>query len=221
MNPVLREGNSDRRAPASVKNYARKHPHSMGAWSADSKTNVATMDADDFRHNEQSVVIAEDGALTIRLQPAAGGEPVVLREGIPVTRDEIVDATVMRAAALDAFLADQVARAQAEDVLFSVHLKATMMKVSDPVVFGHVVRAYFATSSPPTATSSPLPASTAATGWARSSPGSATSSTAARSGPPSSSVSPRARSSPWSTPTRGSPTSTSRATSSSTPRCRR
>jgi isocitrate dehydrogenase len=144
VNPVLREGNSDRRAPASVKNYARNHPHSMGAWAADSKTNVATMTADDFRHNEKSVVIAADDTLTIRFQPADGGDPVVLRDGIPVLKDEIVDATVMRVAALDAFLAEQVARAQAENVLLSVHLKATMMKVSDPVVFGHVVRTYFA-----------------------------------------------------------------------------
>ena len=144
VNPVLREGNSDRRAPASVKNFARKHPHSMGAWSADSRTNVATMAADDFRHNEKSVVIAEDGTLTLRLRPADGGDPVVLRDGVPVTKDEIVDATVLRAAALDAFLAAQLARATADGVLLSVHLKATMMKVSDPVVFGHVVRTYFA-----------------------------------------------------------------------------
>jgi isocitrate dehydrogenase len=141
---VLREGNSDRRAPASVKNFARKHPHSMGAWSADSQTNVATMDADDFRHNEKSVVIPQDGAVTIRLRPEGGGDAVVLRDGVPVTKDEILDATVMRAAALDAFLAEQLARAVSDDVLFSVHLKATMMKVSDPVVFGHVVRVYFA-----------------------------------------------------------------------------
>ena len=143
VNPVLREGNSDRRAPASVKNYARNHPHSMGAWTPGSRTNVATMTADDFRHNEKSVVLAADDTLTIRLQPAGGGDAVVLRDDIPVLKDEIVDATVMRVAELDAFLAEQVARAQAEDVLFSVHLKATMMKVSDPVVFGHVVRAYF------------------------------------------------------------------------------
>jgi isocitrate dehydrogenase len=144
VNPVLREGNSDRRAPASVKNYARRHPHSMGAWSPDSKTNVATMEFDDFRHNEKSVVIAGDDTLTVRLLPADGGDPVVLKDGIAVLADEIVDATVMRAAALDAFIAEQISRAEADDVLFSVHLKATMMKVSDPVVFGHVVRAYFA-----------------------------------------------------------------------------
>ncbi len=142
VNPVLREGNSDRRAPASVKNFARKHPHSMGAWAPDSRTNVATMGADDFRSNEQSVVLTHDDTLTIRLVPEAGGGPVVLRDGIAVLEGEVVDATVMRVAALDAFLAAQIARAKDENVLFSVHLKATMMKVSDPVIFGHVVRAF-------------------------------------------------------------------------------
>ncbi|MEO7235157.1 MAG: NADP-dependent isocitrate dehydrogenase, partial [Lapillicoccus sp.] len=146
VNPVLREGNSDRRAPASVKSFARKHPHSMGAWSPESKTNVATMEFDDFRRNEKSVVVDADGTVDIRLQPAGGGEggeAVVLRSGVPVTAGEILDATVMRAEALDTFVAEQIARAQAEGILFSVHLKATMMKVSDPVIFGHVVRAYF------------------------------------------------------------------------------
>ncbi len=141
VNPVLREGNSDRRAPAAVKNFARNHPHSMGAWSADSKTNVATMSGDDFRANEQSVVLDADDTLSIRFV-AADGAQTVLKDSLPVIAGEIVDATVMRAAALDAFLAEQVARAQAEGVLFSVHLKATMMKVSDPVIFGHVVRAF-------------------------------------------------------------------------------
>ncbi len=140
VNPVLREGNSDRRAPAAVKNYARKHPHSMGAWSADSKTNVATMGADDFRSNEQSVVLPADDTLTIRLVTAGG--TTVLKDGLKVLEGEVVDATVLRAAALDAFLAAQIDRAKAEDVLFSVHLKATMMKVSDPIIFGHVVRAF-------------------------------------------------------------------------------
>ncbi|MGZ4699213.1 MAG: NADP-dependent isocitrate dehydrogenase [Oryzihumus sp.] len=140
VNPVLREGNSDRRAPAAVKNYARKHPHSMGAWSADSKTNVATMGADDFRSNEQSVVLPAADTLTIRLVTDSG--TTVLKDGLKVLEGEVVDATVMRAAALDAFLTEQVARAKAEDVLFSVHLKATMMKVSDPIIFGHVVRAF-------------------------------------------------------------------------------
>ncbi len=144
VNPVLREGNSDRRAPASVKSYARKHPHSMGTWSPDSKTNVATMDVDDFRHNEKSVVVEADGTVDILLQPAEGGEAVTLRADVPVTAGEILDATVMSAAALDTFVTEQLARAQADGVLFSVHLKATMMKVSDPVIFGHVVRVYFA-----------------------------------------------------------------------------
>ncbi|MCJ8504480.1 NADP-dependent isocitrate dehydrogenase [Kocuria flava] len=142
VNPVLREGNSDRRAPASVKNYARKNPHRMGEWSADSRTNVATMGADDFRANEQSVVVAEDGALSIRLV-AEDGSTTVLKESVPVLAGEVVDSTVMRAAALDAFLAEQVERAKREDVLFSVHLKATMMKVSDPIIFGHVIEAFF------------------------------------------------------------------------------
>ena len=144
VNPVLREGNSDRRAPASVKNYARKHPHSMGAWSSDSKTNVATMDAGDFRHDEQSVVIDHEGALRVE-HVAADGTTTVLKESIPVLKDEVVDATVMRVAALEEFLRAQIARAKEEDVLFSVHLKATMMKVSDPIIFGHVVRAFFPT----------------------------------------------------------------------------
>ena len=142
VNPVLREGNSDRRAPASVKNYARAHPHSMGAWSSDSKTNVAHMDADDFRSTERSAVIAADGSLRIELV-AADGTTTVLRDSVPVLADEIVDATVMHVAALERFLAAQVARAKAEGVLFSVHLKATMMKISDPILFGHVVRAFF------------------------------------------------------------------------------
>ncbi|MET1156202.1 NADP-dependent isocitrate dehydrogenase [Arthrobacter sp.] len=142
VNPVLREGNSDRRAPLSVKNYARQNPHSMGAWSADSKTNVATMDADDFRSNEKSVVMPADGKLTIQLV-AEDGTVTVLKDSFPVLAGEVIDGTVMRAAALDKFLAAQVARAKEEGVLFSAHLKATMMKVSDPIIFGHVVKAYF------------------------------------------------------------------------------
>lgn len=141
VNPVLREGNSDRRAPRAVKAHARSHPHSMGAWSPDSRTRVATMDGGDFRHNERSVVVPAAGTLRIRLVPADGGEPVVLRESLPVTAGEVVDATCMSAAALDAFLAAQVAAAKEEDILFSIHLKATMMKVSDPLIFGHAVRA--------------------------------------------------------------------------------
>ncbi|SCK55724.1 NADP-dependent isocitrate dehydrogenase [Streptomyces sp. WMMB 322] len=142
VNPVLREGNSDRRAPASVKNYARSNPHRMGAWSPDSKTNVAHMDGDDFRSTEKSVIVPADGSLRIELA-ADDGSTTVLRESIPVLAGEIVDASVMRVAALREFLTAQVARAKAEGVLFSVHLKATMMKVSDPIIFGHVVRAFF------------------------------------------------------------------------------
>ncbi|MFG2844566.1 NADP-dependent isocitrate dehydrogenase [Kitasatospora sp. NPDC048296] len=142
VNPVLREGNSDRRAPQSVKNYAKTHPHRMGAWTAESKTNVATMGENDFASTEKSAVIAADGALRIELL-GQDGTTTVLRETVPVLAGEVVDASVMRAAALNEFLAAQVARAKAEGVLFSVHLKATMMKVSDPIIFGHVVRAFF------------------------------------------------------------------------------
>ena len=142
VNPVLREGNSDRRAPKAVKNFARKHPHSMGKWSPESKTNVATMEADDFRHNEKSVIIDGDDTLRIQLVKP-NGETQVLKESLPVLDKEIIDATVMRADALSTFFRAQVARAKAEGVLFSVHLKATMMKVSDPIMFGHAVRAYF------------------------------------------------------------------------------
>src|SRR5690349_8379704 len=142
VNPVLREGNSDRRAPASVKNYAKKHPHRMGAWSSDSKTSVATMGHDDFRSNEQSVVLDSDDTLSI-VHVGVGGEETVLKEGLEVLEGEVVDGTFMSAAALDEFLEEQVAKAKADGVLFSAHLKATMMKVSDPIIFGHVVRAYF------------------------------------------------------------------------------
>ncbi|WP_237237155.1 NADP-dependent isocitrate dehydrogenase [Rothia nasimurium] len=142
VNPVLREGNSDRRAPLSVKNYARKNPHSMGAWSADSKTNVATMGHDDFFSNEKSVIIEADDTLKIQ-HVGTDGTVTVLKESVPVLAGEIVDGTYMNVAELDKFLAEQVARAKAESVLFSVHLKATMMKVSDPILFGRVVRAYF------------------------------------------------------------------------------
>ncbi|WP_218221815.1 NADP-dependent isocitrate dehydrogenase [Nesterenkonia sp. Act20] len=142
VNPVLREGNSDRRAPASVKNYVRSNPHHMGDWSSDSKTNVATMGSGDFADNEQTVVLDAEDTLSIK-HVAADGTVTVLRDSLPVKAGEVVDATVMRAAALDEFLAAQVARAKEEDVLFSAHLKATMMKVSDPIIFGHIVRAFF------------------------------------------------------------------------------
>ncbi|MCZ9309287.1 NADP-dependent isocitrate dehydrogenase [Corynebacterium uberis] len=142
VNPVLREGNSDRRAPQAVKNFVRTHPHSMGEWSADSKTAVATMDAGDFRHNEKSVILPEADTVSI-VHVAADGTETVLKAELPLEKGEVLDATVLSAAALDEFLAAQVARAKEEGVLFSAHLKATMMKVSDPVIFGHVVRAYF------------------------------------------------------------------------------
>ncbi|MGO1598596.1 NADP-dependent isocitrate dehydrogenase [Brachybacterium sp.] len=144
VNPVLREGNSDRRAPAAVKNFAKAHPHRMGEWSEDSKTSVATMDADDFRDNEQSVVLQSEDTLSI-VHIAADGTETVLKPSIPVLAGEVVDSTVMRAAALDAFLREQIASAKEQGVLFSLHLKATMMKVSDPILFGHAVRAFFPT----------------------------------------------------------------------------
>ena len=142
VNPVLREGNSDRRAPLSVKNYARQNPHSMGAWTPESKTNVAHMDTNDFRSNEKSVVIPADSTIKIQLVQE-DGTVKELKKPFPVLAGEVIDGTVMRAAALDEFLAAQVARAKEEGVLFSAHLKATMMKVSDPIIFGHVVKAYF------------------------------------------------------------------------------
>jgi isocitrate dehydrogenase len=142
VNPVLRQGNSDRRAPEPVKGYARHHPHSMGAWSSESRTNVATMGRHDFKSNEKSVVMEADDTLRIEHE-AADGTVTVLRDSVPVLAGEIVDGTVMQVAHLHAFLAHAIARARAEDVLFSVHLKATMMKVSDPLIFGHVVTEFF------------------------------------------------------------------------------
>ncbi|WP_278236266.1 NADP-dependent isocitrate dehydrogenase [Isoptericola sp. AK164] len=140
VNPVLREGNSDRRAPSAVKNYAKAHPHRMGEWSADSKTEVATMGAHDFRSNEQSVVIPEADTLTIRLRTADGTQ--VLKDGLAVEAGEVVDSTFLSVEALHAFLAEQIQRAKDTGVLFSAHLKATMMKVSDPIIFGHIVEAF-------------------------------------------------------------------------------
>ncbi len=141
VNPVLRQGNSDRRAPAAVKHYARTHPHQMGPWSGESKTNVAHMTADDFRSTERSATIAEPGSLRIVLD--AGGATSVLRGSVPVLAGEVVDASTMRVAPLRRFLSEQQDRATREGVLFSIHLKATMMKVSDPVIFGHAVEAFF------------------------------------------------------------------------------
>ncbi|EIC08894.1 isocitrate dehydrogenase, NADP-dependent [Microbacterium laevaniformans OR221] len=143
VNPVLREGNSDRRAPLAVKNYAKKHPHRNKPFAAGSKTRVATMGRDDFKSNEKSWIAAHDDVLSVR-HTAADGTVTVLKEGLKVLPREVVDATFLSAKALDAFLADTIAQAKAENVLYSVHLKATMMKVSDPIIFGHVVRAFFA-----------------------------------------------------------------------------
>jgi isocitrate dehydrogenase len=142
VNPVLRQGNSDRRAPLSVKAYARKHPHVNKPFDPGSKTSVATMGSHDFRNNEKSVTLSADDTLKIVLETTAGEQQVLL-ESLPVLAGEIVDATVMQAANLEAFLINALAQAKAENVLFSVHLKATMMKVSDPIIFGHVVKAYF------------------------------------------------------------------------------
>ena len=142
VNPVLREGNSDRRAPLSVKNYARKHPHRMGAWTADSKSHVAHMDGGDFYGSEKSALIAEAGDVKIELV-ATGGATTVLKEKTPVKAGEIVDAAVMSAAKLTSFLQAQVDEARAQGVLFSLHLKATMMKVSDPIMFGVVVEEFY------------------------------------------------------------------------------
>ena len=143
VNPVLREGNSDRRAPGAVKNYARKHPHRNKPFAEGSKTRVATMDDHDFKHNEKSWVAAHDDVLTIR-HVAEDGKVTILKDDLKVLPREIIDATFLSASALDAFLAETLAQAERDDVLYSVHLKATMMKVSDPIIFGHVVTAFFA-----------------------------------------------------------------------------
>jgi len=143
VNPVLRQGNSDRRAPKAVKDYAKSHPHSMGAWSADSKTHVATMGEHDFFSNEQSLTVDTDGAVRIE-HVGADGSVTVLKPSVPVIAGEVIDSTVMDVAALRSFLAAQMAEAKQQGVLFSLHLKATMMKVSDPIIFGHAVEVYFA-----------------------------------------------------------------------------
>jgi isocitrate dehydrogenase len=142
VNPVLREGNSDRRAPKAVKEYARKHPHSMGVWEPDSKTNVATMGADDFFANEKSVTVP--AATDVRIEHIApDGTITVLKASTPLKAGEIIDATVMRKRALVAFFEAQIAAAKTNNLLLSLHLKATMMKVSDPIIFGHAVKVFF------------------------------------------------------------------------------
>ena len=142
VNPVLREGNSDRRAPLSVKNYARKHPHKMGAWSADSKSHVAHMNNGDFYGSEKSALIGAAGNVKIELT-AADGSKTVLKEKTAVKAGEIIDASVLSKKALSSFIEAQIADAKANNVLFSVHLKATMMKVSDPIIFGIVVSVFY------------------------------------------------------------------------------
>jgi isocitrate dehydrogenase len=143
VNPVLREGNSDRRAPKAVKNYAKKNPHSMGTWTADSQSHVATMTAGDFAHNEKSVTIENATSVSIQHTDESGNK-TTLKEGLALQSGEIIDATYMSKKALITFLKEQVANAKASGVLFSLHMKATMMKVSDPIIFGHAVRTYFA-----------------------------------------------------------------------------
>lgn len=142
VNPVLREGNSDRRAPRAVKNYAKKHPHAMGAWSKDSKSHVSTMTTGDFFHNEKSTTIAQDDQLQI-IHTDSSGNKKVLKAGIKVLKGEIVDATYMSKNGLLSFLKKQVAEAKEQNVLFSLHMKATMMKVSDPIIFGYAVTTFF------------------------------------------------------------------------------
>ena len=143
VNPVLREGNSDRRAPKAVKDYARAHPHSMGKWSPESRTTVATMGADDFFSNERSVTLAAATNARIEFVAAGGTTVKVLLPKLSLKAGEILDATCLRRRALLAFYERQIARAKAEGLLFSLHLKATMMKVSDPILFGHAVRVFF------------------------------------------------------------------------------
>ena len=142
VNPVLREGNSDRRAPKAVKNYARKNPHKMGAWTSDSKTHVASMSGGDFKSNEKSVTISNDGSLTISLV-SENGQKAVLKDAVKVLKGEIIDATFMSVDALKSFLDKEIIDAKEKDLLFSLHMKATMMKVSDPIIFGHAVRSFF------------------------------------------------------------------------------
>ena len=142
VNPVLREGNSDRRAPKAVKSYARKNPHSMGKWSKDSKSHVATMNDGDFMSNEKSVTIAKAQNLKIELV-ATNGNVTILKDKLSVIEDEVIDATIMSKKALISFIEEQIADAKSKEILFSLHMKGTMMKVSDPIIFGHVVRIFF------------------------------------------------------------------------------
>ncbi|MDU5962039.1 MAG: NADP-dependent isocitrate dehydrogenase, partial [Dermabacter sp.] len=142
VNPVLREGNSDRRAPRAVKNFAKAHPHRMGEWSTHSRTEVATMSEGDFRSSERSFVVHGDKTFQI-VHVATDGTETILKNAVTAEDGDIIDASVMSIGALEQFLTAQIERARERDVLFSLHLKATMMKVSDPVIFGHAVRAFF------------------------------------------------------------------------------
>tara|TARA_R110000868_G_scaffold146115_3_gene366777 strand:- start:853 stop:3063 length:2211 start_codon:yes stop_codon:yes gene_type:complete len=142
VNPILREGNSDRRAPKAVKNYAKKNPHSMGAWSSNSKTHVANMSEGDFAHNEKSLTLKDAASITIKHIDSTGKE-TILKESFPILKGEIIDATIMSKKALIDFLEEQIEDALDKSVLFSLHMKATMMKVSDPIIFGHAVRVFF------------------------------------------------------------------------------
>lgn len=142
VNPVLRQGNSDRRAPLAIKNYVRKHPHEMKPFASDSLTNVATMQDEDFAHNEKTFVSNRDQILTVQLKQS-DGTVVSLRDDLRLAKGEIFDATVLNSAKLDEFLKECVVRAKSQDLLYSIHLKATMMKVSDPIIFGHAVRTFF------------------------------------------------------------------------------
>ena len=142
VNPVLREGNSDRRAAKAVKDYAQKHPHRMGAWQTDSKTSVAQMQSGDFYGSERSVAMSKDDQLAVHFKPVSG-DAVPLAEAIGVSQGEVVDAAVMSKAALISFLEETIRAAEDQGVLWSLHLKSTMMKVSDPIMFGHAVKAYY------------------------------------------------------------------------------
>ena len=142
VNPVLREGNSDRRAPKAVKNYAKKNPHTMGAWSSDSKTHVATMQSGDFYHNEKSVTLTDATSIKI-VHTDSNGTTTILKDSFKLLKGEIIDATVLSKTALVSFFEAQIADAKAKGVLFSLHLKGTMMKVSDPIIFGYAVKVFF------------------------------------------------------------------------------
>ena len=143
VNPVIREGNSDRRAPKAIKNYARKNPHSMGAWSKDSKTHVATMTQGDFAHNEKSITLKAATDISI-VHYDIHGNKTILKHNLSILKDEIIDATILSKKALLAFLKEQIEDAKTKNVLFSLHMKATMMKVSDPIIFGYAVKVFFA-----------------------------------------------------------------------------